>query len=118
MKAWVCTVLVTAALFFSGSEGQAKPLSRMVAELGLSPADFEMQNAAAASLFAKGRPLVGQEASWSNPDTGSKGTVRVREMQEDCAHLQHFVVSGKTGQTREIRTRRCLDAGGNWILTP
>ena len=118
MRVWICSFLMGLTVLGTAPVAQAKPLSRILAELGLSPADFEMQSAASASLFARGRPAAGQEASWSNPDTGSKGTVRVREMRGDCAHLQHFIVPAGTGETREIRTRRCLDANGNWILTP
>lgn len=101
-----------------GCAAQAKPLSRIISEMGLSPADFEVVNAVANQLLSGGTPSVGQEESWLNEDTGSKGTIRVRDVRDNCVHLQHFIQPEGQETTREVRTRRCRDASGNWILTP
>ena len=118
MKKWICTTLVVMTIAVTAPVAQAKSLSRMVAELGLSPADFEIMGTAANSLFAGGRPSTGQEVAWANDDTGAKGTVRVREMRDNCAQLQYVFTPGGADASREIRTRRCLDANGKWVLTP
>jgi len=97
---------------------QAKPLSRIIAEMGLSPADFQVLDATSTALLSGGTPSVGQERNWKNAQTGSKGTIRVRDVRGNCVHLQHFIQAEGSDQTREIRTRRCRDAGGNWIMTP
>ncbi|WP_170334085.1 hypothetical protein [Ruegeria arenilitoris] len=118
MKAWVSSALIAMMLLGTGAVAQAKSLSRIIAEMGLSPADFEVLNAASNSLLTTGTPSVGQERSWVNDQTGSKGTIRVRDIRDNCVHLQHFIQPEGADKTREIRTRRCKDASGNWILTP
>ncbi len=118
MKAFVYTALVAALFLGVGGIAQAKPLSRIIAEMGLSPADFEVLNDTSNALLSTGTPSVGQERAWLNQDTGSKGTIRVQSVQGNCVILQHFVQPEGTAQARDIRTRRCKTADGNWILTP
>ncbi len=118
MKARITTVLVALALLAAAPMAQAKSISRIIAEMGLSPADFEVLNATSNALLKSGTPNVGKERSWVNEDTGSKGTVRVRDVRDNCVHLQNFVQPAGEDTAREIRTRRCRDANGNWILTP
>ncbi|MEX0365929.1 MAG: hypothetical protein AB3N22_07660 [Ruegeria sp.] len=118
MKRLITAVLAASALAGAAVVAEAKPLSRIIAEMGLSPADFELVNAASNSLFADGAPSAGQEAEWQNEATGAKGTVRVREMRDNCAHLQHFILPKGAEASNQVRTRRCRDASGNWVLTP
>lgn len=96
----------------------AKPLSRIIAEMGLTPTDFEVVNAASNTLLSNGTPSVGKEQSWVNEATGSEGTIRVANVQGNCVELQHVIHPEGADQTREIRTRRCQDASGNWIMAP
>lgn len=110
--------LVFAVVLSVGAAVHAKPLSRIIAEMGLSPADFEVVNATANSLLSSGAPSTGQERAWTNAETGSKGTVRVQGVQGNCVQLQHIVQPAGEDTTRDIRTRRCNDGNGNWILTP
>lgn len=116
MKAWISAALVTVVTLGIGCAVQAKPLSRIISEMGLSPDDFEVLNATANAMFASGTPSAGQEREWINEDTGSKGTIRVLGVQGDCVDLQHFVRPAGADQTRQVRTRRCRDAEGNWLL--
>ncbi|KIC41230.1 hypothetical protein RA27_11410 [Ruegeria sp. ANG-R] len=118
MKAFVYTALVAALFLGSNGNAQAKPLSRIIAEMGLSPADFEVLSATSNALLSTGSPAVGQERAWLNQDTGSKGTIRVQSIQGNCVILQHVVQPAGAEQARDIRTRRCRTADGNWILTP
>ncbi|MGI9368601.1 MAG: hypothetical protein ACR2O2_07155 [Ruegeria sp.] len=118
MKAWISTVLIVFTVFGSASGAQAKSISRIIAEMGLSPEDFQVVSDASDALLKSGTPSVGKERAWSNESTGSKGTVRIRDVRQNCAHLQHFVQPAGADASREIRTRRCRDANGNWILTP
>lgn len=111
----ILTVLILSGL---GGAVSAKPLSRIIAEMGLSPADFQVVDATASALLSGGTPSVGQEKSWSNEETGAKGTIRVQDVRGNCVNLQHFILSAGADASREIRTRRCRDAGGQWILTP
>ncbi|WP_170399210.1 hypothetical protein [Ruegeria arenilitoris] len=118
MKAWISSTLVAVVVLAAIPTVQAKPLSRIIAEMGLTPADFEVVNTAADAMLSGATPRVGEESSWVNDATGSKGTIRVRDVRDNCVHLQHFIRPEGSDQTREVRTRRCRDAGGNWILTP
>ncbi|WP_170761629.1 hypothetical protein [Ruegeria lacuscaerulensis] len=118
MKAWISSTLVAVAVLGAAVASQAKPLSRIIAEMGLSPEDFNVVNVTADAMLAGGAPQVGTESTWANEATGSMGTIRVREVRDNCVHLQHFIQPEGSDQTREVRTRRCRDASGNWILTP
>ncbi|MEX0276657.1 MAG: hypothetical protein AB3N19_04000 [Ruegeria sp.] len=116
MKAWILSALVTVAALTNGGVVGAKPLSRIISELGLTPEDFEVLNATANAMFASGTPSAGQEREWINDNTGSKGTIRVLGVRDNCVDLQHFVRPAGADQTRQARTRRCRDSEGNWLL--
>ncbi|EEE37827.1 hypothetical protein RKLH11_1665 [Rhodobacteraceae bacterium KLH11] len=118
MKALVLSTLIAAVSLGAGGAAQAKPLSRIIAEMGLTPADFEVVSATSTALLSSGTPAVGQERAWLNQETGSKGTIRVQSVQDNCVILQHFVQPEGAEAAREIRTRRCKTADGNWILAP
>jgi len=118
MKAWVSSTLVAVALLGTPLAVQAQSLSRIIADMGLTPEDFQIVNATSDAMLAGKTPRVGDESSWVNEESGSKGTVRVRDVRDNCVHLQHFIQPEGADQTREIRTRRCRDANGNWVLTP
>ena len=118
MKAWISAALITAVTLGLSGAVQAKPLSRIISEMGLTPADFEVLSATSDAMFASGAPSAGQEREWINEDTGSKGTIRVLGTQDNCVDLQHFVRPAGADQTRQVRTRRCRDASGNWVLAP
>ncbi|MEM1004644.1 MAG: hypothetical protein AAGB28_00025 [Pseudomonadota bacterium] len=118
MKARISLLL--AGICIAGSVGMAsaKPLSRIIAEMGLSPADFEVVSATSQELLASGTPSAGQERSWSNSETGSKGTIRINDVEGNCVRLQHFIQPAGAEQSREIRTRQCKDSNGNWLMAP
>ncbi len=118
MKARISVVLAAALAFAAGGAVQAKSISRIIAEMGLSPADFEVVSATSNGLLNAGTPSVGAERAWVNEDTGSNGTVRIQSVQGNCVVLQHVVQPEGTGNTRDIRTRRCKSADGNWLLAP
>jgi len=118
MKTWIFTILATALILGTTPRVQAQSISRIIADMGLSPADFEVLNATSAAMLASGSPRVGEESTWVNDATGSRGTIRIRDVRDNCVHLQHFIQAAGATNSREIRTRRCRDANGNWILTP
>ncbi|WP_424832806.1 hypothetical protein [Ruegeria sp.] len=118
MKARTHIALATVAAISAAVAANAKPISRIIAEMGLTPADFEVVNATSTAMLSGGSPSVGQERAWVNESTGSKGTIRVQAVQNNCVTLQHVIDPEGAGQTREIRTRRCKDANGNWLMAP
>lgn len=118
MKARISFAIAVLSVAGLVGTAQAKSISRIIAEMGLSPADFEVLSATSEAMLSGGAPSVGQEGSWVNEDTGSKGTVRVNGVEGNCVRFQHFIQPEGTDQTREVRTRRCKDASGNWLLAP
>lgn len=110
--------LLTAAAIGLGVGADAKPLSRIIAEIGLSPEDFQLMGAASRQLVVDGRPVAGREATWENASTDSRGSVRVDAVQGDCATLHHTIHPAGAEQAKLIGTRLCKGADGGWMLTP
>ncbi len=118
MKHLISIVFLSAALAVGAHGVQAKSLSRIISEIGLTPDDYKVMQNTVDQLFVNGVPNVGRQLSWNNPDSGSKGTVKLRAQQGNCVYLQHFVRPKGASASREIRTRWCQDANGTWLLTP
>lgn len=72
--------------------------------------------AEARKLFASGSPAVGQSGSWTNPDTGASGEVRIADISSPCVQIEHRVVTGTSPDGRTIRTQRCETVNGDWSL--
>lgn len=111
-------VILLFAVAFATSELAAKPLSRIIRDIGLTPNDFTMLSAAGESLYATSSPRPGKVVTWSNPESKSHGTAKLAAMRDNCAYLQHFVFPKGVETSREIRTRRCRNSDGKWVLQP
>lgn len=112
-------LICAAALALAASSLSAQPLSRMLASSGLSPEDFDVMGNYAATLYERGSPRAGAQAQWSNRETGASGTVTLEKLEGNCVTLLHKARSA-TANARpvEIRTRRCKNDDGVWVLTP
>lgn len=110
--------LLTATALSFAAAADAKPLSRIIAEIGLSPEDFQLMGAASRQLVVDDRPVVGREATWENAGTDSRGAVRVDAVQGECAVLHHTIHPAGAAQAKLIGTRLCKGADGGWMLTP
>lgn len=108
-----CAVLVTI-----GAVVQAKPLSRILAESGLSSEDFDLMGQYAAGLYERGTPKAGASVQWSNSESGAAGTVRLQETGGNCVLLRHEATAGGKDKPILIHTRRCKNADGIWVLQP
>ncbi|WP_425045869.1 hypothetical protein [Primorskyibacter sp. S87] len=118
MRALISAVALGVSISLAIAPAQAKSLSRIIAEMGLSPADFEMMGTAAASLYQDVTPRAGSQASWSNPDTRSHGTVTLREASGGCVRLTHEMFPKGEPADRRIRLRFCKASDGRWVLQP
>jgi surface antigen len=96
----------------------AKPLGKIIREIGLTPEDFEMLSASGESLYATATPRPGKVVSWTNPESKSHGTAILAAMRDNCAFVQHFVFPKGAAKPKEIRTRVCRNAQGKWQLQP
>ena len=94
----------------------AKPLSRILNNTGLSPADFDILMATETSLVDRGQ--VGRTESWTNPQTGTKGASKLVAQRGSCLYLQHFVTLSGNTDRQEIRTAFCQQPDGQWLRAP
>lgn len=97
-------------------QAEARSLSSVVAGVGLTPEDFTIMTETGRGLYEDGAARVGDRGEWTNPGSGSRGEVAVVAVESNCVRLRHRVTSGTGGAPREIRTRHCRTASGNWIL--
>jgi hypothetical protein len=110
---------VMAAELTIGAGGlAAKPLGKIIREIGLTPDDFAMLTAAGDSLYMTASPRPGKVVSWSNPESKSHGTAKLAAMRDNCAFVQHFAFPKGADKPKEIRTRVCRNASGKWQLQP
>jgi hypothetical protein len=109
---------VTLTAVGAGVGASAQTLSRMIADTGLTPDDFTILSDTARRLYDMPNPQPGPAVSWTNPESGSQGTVRLAAMRDGCAYLLHVVQAAGGSAPREIKLRRCRDANGKWVLTP
>lgn len=115
---YLATVLLTLALFGGlPHAAAAKPLSKILAQSGMSPQDFDMMAAAEKSLYVSTTPRTGQSASWKNPETGSNGTVRIDAVKGNCVDLLSLVFPKGGTKELKLQTRMCKSAEGKWLLS-
>ena len=108
-----CAILIAV----SGT-ADAKSLSRILAETGLSSEDFDLMGLYAAGLYERGSPKTGTSAQWANGDSGASGTVTLQEVKGNCVLLRHEALAGGKDKPVLIHTRRCKNADGVWVLQP
>ncbi|MBK0326485.1 hypothetical protein I5535_04175 [Rhodobacteraceae bacterium F11138] len=94
-----------------------QPLSRILAQSGLSPQDFDLMAAAETALLGQNGPGKGQETSWSNPENGSRGTIQAVAVQGNCAELLHLIHPKGQAKAVELRKKLCKSSDGRWLLT-
>ena len=108
-----CAILVA----MSGI-ADAKSLSRILAETGLSSEDFDIMGQYAAGLYERGTPKAGSRAQWSNDSSGAAGTVTLDAVSGKCVSLRHEATAAGKDKPVLIHTRRCKNADGIWVLQP
>jgi len=108
-----CAILIV----ISGA-ASAKSLARILAETGLSSEDFDLMGQYAAGLYQRGTPTVGASAKWANDGSGAAGTVTLQEVKGNCVLLRHQATVADKDKPVLIRTRRCKNADGIWVLQP
>jgi len=112
------SIVLAAALSVSAAIVDAQSMSKMIRDTGLTQEDFNLMTQTGAALYETGAPQVGPVRTWSNPDTGARGDVRLDAAKDGCVVIHHRFEPGNDRPARQLRTRRCKDAGGTWILTP
>lgn len=114
---YILTLLLASTLSVGVAPvGIAKPLAKILRQSGLSPEDFDMMGDAEMRLLQNASPQPGRKASWSNPETASRGTVRVAAIRGNCVYLQHFIHPNGEAKQVELRNSMCKSADGRWLL--
>lgn len=98
--------------------GMAKPLGKILADSGLSPQDFDLLSATEKKLYIPAVKPVGSTLSWSNPDTGAHGEVRLAAVRGDCVFIEHIVYPRDETVPIELKPQMCKAADGRWLLAP
>ncbi len=117
MRLVICAALVAfhVALFATGAEARWKFMNIE----GLQASDMDAMGAAGAAL--EGKP-VGYDESWSNPETGNSGTVRLLKEETyqgmPCQYRGHTIRVAETQETEKLVFRRCKTPDGKWKLAP
>lgn len=96
----------------------AKPLSKILADSGLTPDDFTIMMAKGETLYNVPNPQPKKVVSWTNPDSGSYGRVRLASVRGNCVFIQYFVFPKGSKIEQEIRSQRCKSAEGDWLMVP
>ena len=115
MKNLLCACAVLVAF---GATAEAKSLSRILSETGLSSEDFDMMGQYAAWLYDRSAPRAGSKAQWANDSSGAAGTVTLDAVSGNCVSLRHEATAGGRKKPVLIHTRRCKNADGIWVLQP
>lgn len=110
--------LICAALVFAMTAADARPLSRILKDSGLSPEDFQIMGDTARPLYDTATPQAGSKADWVNEQSGSFGSVELVQFRDNCADLRHMVHPRGAADPREVRARWCKTEAGDWVLTP
>jgi surface antigen len=108
--------LLCMALFSSGAA-----VAQIGTTIDLRDSDIAMIKATAAPLYENQATPVGTTASWSNSETGNKGTVTLVAITTtngiECRRVAHvFHIKGH-GDAYNFLIDRCL-IGGEWKVYP
>ena len=81
--------------------------------------DLNRQRAAAQSLLGKEPPPVGENAPWSNPKTGTRGTVTMVDARDargrsPCRRLRYEVSTDRVKEPVNIDFTVCRAPDGKW----
>lgn len=86
----------------------------------LDESDLELVQAAAEKLYLSDGVAVGAVEQWSNPETGSRGTVELTRIFEykslPCRRLQHDIDLKRYKDPYRFTLDRCRVADGAWKI--
>lgn len=112
---FVATVFLFALV--TAGHAQVNPIKKLLAEFG---PDVEMIKAAGAKLYENEDAPTGMVETWSNPDTGGAGEVKLVEIFEHkrmpCRKLRHHARPGHGDAIRRFTITRCKTADGSWKI--
>lgn len=118
MTRFLCLLVLPFLLSAAPAPVLAKSLAKIIADSGLTPADFDLMWATEATLYKTAHPTPGKTASWENPQSGAKGSVTLDKMQSNCAYLRHVVVAKDRNTPLDLHNRMCRSSDGQGRVAP
>ena len=120
MRAFSYALSVASILVFETSViAQINPFSRSDSG-GLTRDDLQLLEAASSRLYEADRPQVGATEKWSNPETGTTGTVSLVEVFDKdgmpCRKLRHDIAKRGETANQVYVSNRCRVQSGEWKL--
>ncbi len=111
-------MLVLAVALAAPTGATAKPLSKLLADSGLSPQDFDMLLAKEKELYIPKVRKTGTTLSWSNPATGARGDVKLASVRGNCVVIAHSIYPRDVVEPILLEPKMCKSADGRWLLAP
>lgn len=113
------TLIAALAIALAAPVGvMAKPLSKILADSGLSPQDFELLTATEKELYTPTVKPTGTKLDWSNPETGARGEVTLAAVRGNCVFIEHAIYPTDATKPVELKPQMCKAADGRWLLAP
>jgi len=95
----------------------SETLARRLSKSGIKPEDVTLMQENASLLYTAQTKSIGDVREWTNPKTGTTGTVRIADLKDNCVQLSHQVLMVRPQKEVRSTVWRCLTASGDWQLT-
>jgi surface antigen len=96
----------------------AQPMMNPLRQLALSTEDFAMVGQAVDGLYDAGK--IGVAQTWSNPESGNSGSVKIVDTFEyqglPCRTVEHTVKIRRQADPKQVVLKTCRDKDGAWKL--
>ncbi len=112
-------LLVAVATFLASPHPASAQYAHFFRDAALTPADIELAQSTAATLYTKEGVKAGEKANWQNPQTGAEGYIEMLEVEDggSCVVFRHMAKAKARDHVRYY-VRKCLDDDGKWMLAP
>ena len=118
MPKWTTLATVAAAMAILSLPAPAQFNPFRGSDFQMTDIDIQMASAAATKLVEAEAAALGDVETWTNPDSGNQGTVRlVRIFQHNdlpCRRLQHDISFSNVGTPSRFVFDRCRTQSGEW----
>ena len=112
---WLIVLVATFAL--GASAAHAQRMLELIDDLGITGDDYRTMQEEARQLYTAESPQAGDERDWTNPETGTRGTVELTAFDGTCATIAHSIKSGETHEVHRFTMRRCRNPDGRWLVS-
>jgi len=112
----VLAAALLSAVITQSAIAQVNPFGRSGVEL--TAEDLQMLKSAGSKLYEGETAEVGTVESWSNPQSGNSGTIKLIDLTEykgmPCRRLQHDIAIKNVADPFRYVVDRCQTPSGEW----